>query len=95
MNSLLAQGTAVQTDIGEFSNIGGYVSALFNTWAMPIITGLAVLMFIYAGYLYMTSQGNQEQISLAKEIIIGVIAGVLLLFTAWILLNNVIGIRTI
>jgi hypothetical protein len=48
-------------------------------------------MLIWAGYLYMTSQGNQDNITSAKDIITGVVLGLLLLFTAEILLKNVIG----
>lgn len=93
MKNLLAQ-TTVQTDLpgGPVSNIGDYVSRLL-TWVVPILGGVAVLMIIYAGYLYMTSQGNQEQIGEAKNIMIGVITGILLLFLIEILMKNVIGIR--
>lgn len=90
--AVLAQ-TTVRTDFGTFSNIGQYIGAVM-TWAVPIVGSLAVLMTIYAGYLYMTSQGNQESISLAKDIMMGVILGILLLFTVWILMHNVIGIQS-
>lgn len=89
-NIALAQTAPVQTDIGSANNIGEYVS-LFLTWSYPVIGSLAVLMFIWAGYLYMTSQGNQENISTAKEIITATILGLLLLFTARLLLSDIIG----
>jgi len=92
MNKVFAQPNTIPTEFGPASDIGGFVSAVL-TWVVPVVGTLATVMFIYAGYLYMTSQGNQDQISQAKDIIVGVIAGILLLFTAWILLNQVIGVR--
>ena len=89
-NLAFAQQIVAQTDLGSFRSIGEFLTGFF-TWAIPITGALALIMFIYAGYLYMTSQGNQENITNAKDIIIGVIAGLLLLFTARILLENVIG----
>jgi len=87
----LAQAPSVGTDLGNVSNIGQYLSNFFR-WGVPIMGSLAVLMFIYAGYLYMTSSGtNTENINLAKEIITATILGILLLFTVEILMQHVLG----
>lgn len=82
---------SVDTELGDnISNLGQFLSRLF-AWGIPITAGIAVIMFMYAGYLYMTSQGDSGKIGEAKEIIIGVIVGVMLLFTVGILMRNVIG----
>jgi len=83
---------AIWTDFGAATNFGEYASLVIQ-WATPVIGLFALIMVIYAGYVYMTSQGNPEQVNLAKDILIGVIAGVILLFTAEILLKNVIGAK--
>jgi hypothetical protein len=93
--SLLAPSKAfaqvtVQTDFGTARNIGEFMGIFFD-WAIPITGGVAVIMLIWAGYLYMTSQGNQENITSAKDIITGVVLGLLLLFGAEMLLKSVIG----
>jgi len=90
--SLTFAATDIVTDFGRANNIGAFMKQVMP-WAQGIIAGIAVLALIYAGYLYMTSQGEQENITTAKDIIMGVILGIILLFTARILLNNVIGIR--
>jgi len=82
-----ANGEAA-TEIGSFANVGTYITALLR-WANPIIASLAVLMLIIAGYMYMTSQGNPDQIKKAKEIIIGVVLGIALLFLAQLLFNTI------
>jgi len=81
----------VTTDFGWVCNIADYVNKLLP-WIMGIVGGLAVLMLVYAGYIYMTSQGNPERVSLAKDIIIGVIIGIILLFIIEVILKT-IGIR--
>ncbi|AKM82238.1 TPA: hypothetical protein DD449_04050 [Candidatus Berkelbacteria bacterium] len=74
-----AQPTAVVTDIGHAVNFGDYINNVINV-ITPILGSIALLVFIIAGYLYITSQGDQSKIGLAKELIIGVITGILLLF---------------
>lgn len=81
---------AVTTELGVVKNFGEFLTQLFK-WGIPITAGIAVLMFMYAGYLYMTSQGDTAKINEAKEIIIGVVVGVLLLFSVGVLMTNVIG----
>lgn len=85
-----AQSVTAQTDLGTFGTFGAFLSAFF-VWGIPITGSLAILMFIYAGFLYMTSKGDQANITSAKDIITGVVLGLVLLFTAEILLRNVIG----
>ena len=84
---VIAQGT-VETDFGPATGIGQYVNNIL-TWLMPVVGGLAFLMLIYAGYLYMTSQGNPDNINQAKEILIGVIVGVILLFGISLILREI------
>lgn len=89
----LAQSTCstkVTTDISPdgVCNITDYINALLPA-IYGIIGGLAVLMIIYSGYIYMTSQGAPDKISLAKDIIIGVITGIALLFLMGLILSTV------
>lgn len=90
IEKIIAQGTTVETDlpVGRVSSVTDYVNQVL-AWAYPVIGSIAVLMIIYAGYLYMTSQGNSDKINLAKEIIIGVITGIGLLFLIGIIMNTI------
>lgn len=77
----------VNTEFGLACNLADYVNLILK-WALPVVGGLAVLMIIYAGYIYMTSQGNPEAVAKAKDIIIGVAIGVLLLFLIGVILGT-------
>lgn len=82
---------AVVTEFGE-TDFGQYISKIL-TWLVTVVASLAALMFIYAGYVYVTSQGNPEGVTQAKDIIIGVITGVLLLFLIEVILVKTVGIK--
>lgn len=84
------QALAVNTDLGSAENIGDYVNLLLD-WIIPVVGGLAVLMLIYAGYIYITSQGNPDGVSKAKDIIVGVVVGTMLLFLIELILVRVVG----
>lgn len=54
----------------------------FYKWALTISISLAVLMLVYAGYLFVTSAGNVDQVNKAKEYIIGALSGLVFLILA-------------
>jgi hypothetical protein len=81
-----------QTPFGSFPNFGEFVQGLLD-WGQPAIASLAVLMFIWAGFLYMTSKGDQANITVAKDIMTATIVGLVLLFTAGVLLKGVVGMK--
>lgn len=62
-----------------------YMSAILK-FSLRIGFALAVLMIVYAGIKYLTSQGNQTQINDAKEILLGAIIG----FTMLILISVIL-----
>lgn len=79
---------AVQTEVGDIPGAPEYIGELIDK-LLPIISAIAVLMIIYAGYIYTTSQGSPEQTTKAKDIIIGVVTGILLLFLIRVFLNQI------
>ena len=79
---------AIATEFGESNNVIDYVNHILP-WLYGVLGGIALLTFVYAGFLYMTSQGNPESINKAKEIIVVTISGILLLFLAGLILQEV------
>ena len=79
---------AVSTEFGEVNNIAEYVNNILD-WLLPIVGGIALLAMIFAGYRYITSQGNPEAVGQAKDIIVSTLVGILLLFLIRIILNQV------
>lgn len=58
-------------------------------WSLGIAVLLALLMIIVGGYYYMTSGGNAEQSAKGKEFITSALIGVVILFCAFLLLNEI------
>ena len=95
----LAQGTTCpttefQTTFGCVTkqNSVGYFISLIITKALPFAVSLSILMIIYAGILYITSSGEQEKISTAKDIVVTTIIGLALLLLIKFIAGNIIGI---
>jgi hypothetical protein len=71
------------------SNFGSYVEymgAIFS-FAMKAGAILTTLMIIYAGYKYLTSQGNPTALGEAKDIIIGSLSGFAMLLLIYLILT--------
>jgi hypothetical protein len=88
---IIARAYAFDTGISiggknSFNNWGEYISAFVN-YALIIGMAMAILMILYAGIRYITSQGNSTALSDAKEIITGAILGFLVL----ILIKYILG----
>ncbi|MBI2029265.1 hypothetical protein HYT02_02535 [Candidatus Gottesmanbacteria bacterium] len=79
-----AQG--VWTGIGCIeTGISQFISRFFSI-GLGLAGGIALLFFIYGGFLVLTSQGNAEQVQQGREIITSAIAGLLLIiFSVFIL----------
>ncbi len=75
----LPPGDFLTTDI--ITNIFNFVWYIFS--------GFAVIMFIVAGFLFLTAQGNPEKVSLARKMLIyggvGVAVALLSVSIPWVL----------
>lgn len=72
--------------VTKFDDYGKYIEAIYD-FALRLGAVLTILMLIYAGYRYMTSQGNPSAINDAKDIIIGSLSGFALLLLVYLILK--------
>jgi len=77
-------------DTGVMSSdlLAKYVKG-FYTYGLSIAGILAAVVLRAGGILWLTSAGNDSRISQAKELIIGSVTGMIILFCSWILLNTI------
>lgn len=66
---------------GETCEVTSYVDYIRVVFKFALEAGVAltVLMIVYGGILYMTSQGNQSALNSAKDIIVGSLSGLAML----------------
>ena len=57
---------------------------------LGIVGSLALVMFIYGGIIWMTSSGNAEQVTKGKNIVIWATIGLVVIFSAYALVNFVL-----
>ena len=72
------------TDIQE-------IAANLLNWILGFVGIIAVIMFIYAGFLYLTAGGNDENTGKAKKIMLYTIIGIILIFIAYTIVMALTG----
>ena len=65
-----------------------YIQAIYN-YALAIISILAAIVLMGGGLMWLTSGGDSGRVTKAKEMIIGSLSGLVIIFCAWIILNTV------
>ncbi|MEI6627273.1 MAG: pilin [bacterium] len=53
---------------------------------------LAVIGFIWAGFIMITSYGNEARIKWAKEMMVAVVIGLFIVLLAWVIVNTIMTI---
>lgn len=79
-----------KTTKGGTTDIPTLIGYLINA-VLGVVGSLALAMFIYGGFTWMTSSGNAEQVTKGKNIIIWAVLGLVIIFSAYALVNFVIG----
>jgi hypothetical protein len=54
---------------------------------LGVVGSIALVMFIYGGFMWMTAAGNQERVTKGKEILIWATIGLIVIFTSYALVS--------
>lgn len=86
-------------DVAGTSGLSGGKSAKeilqsITKWLLSLIGTLAVISLLYGGYLYVTSQGEEDKAEQAKNIILYSVIGIIVIGISAIVVNVVINIAT-
>lgn len=66
--------------------LGRIISAVLG-----IVGSLALAIFIYGGFTWMTSAGNQDRVKKGKDMIIWAVLGLAIIFTSYAIISFLIG----
>ncbi len=61
---------------------------------LGLIGAIALLMFVYGGVMWLTSQGSEEKIEKGKKILIWAIVGLVVILTSYVAVSFVINALT-
>lgn len=82
-------------DVGTTNNgkmtsdlLARYIKAFYD-YGLKAAGILAAVILMGGGALWLTSAGNESKIGQAREMIVGAISGLVILFSAWLILNTV------
>lgn len=91
-NSSKPQDVLIKIDNPFKSNsIEGLMRAIVNDILIPIGSVVAVLMVMYAGFLFVTARGDTSQIKKAKEALLYAVIGAAVLLGAWVITEAIQG----
>jgi len=76
--------TTLESPLGGVSNLNNLIEKILEV-VVQIGTPIAVLFIIYAGFLFVTAQGNETKITKAKNAFTWAIIGTAVLLGAWVL----------
>ena len=62
-----------------------------SKWILGIVGSLALIMFIYGGFMFLISAGSADKVTQAKKIIVAAVIGLLIVFTSWLIIKFVMG----
>jgi hypothetical protein len=80
------QATTQAPPLSCFLELGVNVS----NWILGITGSLALLFFIYGGFLFLTSAGNEQQVTKGKTILTQAVIGIIIIFGAFIAVKFIV-----
>ena len=75
-------------DCGDCS-LNNFVQLTVNVaqWILGVTGSLALLAFVYGGVLFLVSAGSSERVNKAKQVIIGAVIGVVIVFASYMIIG--------
>lgn len=75
------------SDVGSSLDLGSRspeeIAISIINWVLGILSIIAVIIVIYAGFLWMTANGNPDKVEKAKKTLISAIIGLLIILASW------------
>lgn len=62
----------------------------WTNFTLPFVGVIAIAALVYAGFLYLTAAGNDDQTKKAKNIIIWVVIGIIIIFSAYAIVSTLL-----
>lgn len=61
-----------------------------SSWVLGIVGSLALLMFIYGGFMFLISAGSSEKIGQAQKILMAAVVGLIIVFSSYLIIKFVL-----
>jgi hypothetical protein len=84
------------TDESAAYNTGNYslndimsIVISVSGWILGIVGSLALLMFVYGGFMFLISAGSSDKIGQAKKILVAAVIGLVIVFSSYMIIRFV------
>jgi hypothetical protein len=61
-----------------------------SRWILGVVGSLALIMFIYGGFMFLISAGSSEKIGQARKILVAAVIGLLIVFASYLIIQFVL-----
>jgi 4-amino-4-deoxy-L-arabinose transferase-like glycosyltransferase len=68
------------------------IANIFDFIAYKLAPPMAVMMFLLAGVLFLTSGGSEDRASQAKKIFLNALIGLILVYFSWLIVHTLINV---
>lgn len=89
--SLPAGAITIPNPMGNVNTPEDLISNIIKT-ILGVTGSIALLMFIWGGFIWLTSGGNSEKVQKGKNVFIWATAGLLVIFSSYAILKTVFDI---
>jgi len=73
----------------DFGDVVETTNKIIN-WIIAIAVSVSAIMFAYAGFLYMTAQGDLSQMKRGRDIFTNVVIGFAIMLSAWLIIKLIV-----
>lgn len=82
--------TAITNPLGDKTNSIPLLLGKVINASLGIVGSLALVMFIYGGFIWMLAAGNDQKVQKGKDIILWAVIGLIVIFSSYALVNLVL-----
>lgn len=75
-----------------------YTAVNVSKWILGVVGSVALLFFVYGGFVFILSGGSEEKVKQGKQILIGSVVGLCIVFSSFLIIQfsvNLLGAKTI
>jgi Type IV secretion system pilin len=80
------------TDSCDFNSFLTLINNLINFMITTLFIPIVVLLFMYAGFKYITAQGNPAKKANLKKMVGNIVIGMILVLCSWLIVKTVLSI---
>ncbi len=96
VSNVHAQTSIIDPSLSQYEN-GEYtlndiltIAIQASKWILGMVGSLALIMFIYGGFMFLISGGSSDKVGEGKKIITAAVIGLIIVFSSYIIISFVI-----